>query len=69
MGLVAQSTKVHSESTTQNVDRESIELSQQEIEALLNLIKKSTFIGQDVEVVYNLVVKLQKQYLHKTKQQ
>jgi ribosomal protein S13 len=65
MGLVAQSIVVQGETPTK---QETQDLSSSEIEALLNLIKKSTFVGQDVEMVYNLVVKLQKQYLQKNKQ-
>ena len=43
---------------------ESSLLNKQEIEMLLNLIKTSSFIGEDVESVYNMVIKLQKQYLN-----
>ena len=38
------------------------QLSKQEIEVLLNLIKNSTFSGNVLELLYTLVVKLQKQY-------
>lgn len=65
MGLVAQNIVVREEITAK---QETQDLSSPEIEALLNLIKKSTFVGQDVEVVYNLVVKLQKQHLQRSKQ-
>lgn len=37
-------------------------LSKKEIEFLLFLIKETTFKGQDVEVLYNLVYKLQQQH-------
>lgn len=43
------------------------QLNPQEIEILLSLIKRSTFLGEDIENLYNLVVKLQKQYLNITK--
>jgi hypothetical protein len=43
------------------------QLNLQEIEILLSLIKRSTFLGEDIENLYNLVVKLQKQYLNITK--
>jgi hypothetical protein len=43
---------------------ESSSLNKQEIEVLLNLIKTSSFIGEDVESIYNMVIKLQKQYLN-----
>ena len=38
------------------------QLTKQEIEVLLNLIKNSTFNGSVLELLYTLVVKLQKQY-------
>jgi hypothetical protein len=45
----------------------SEQLSTSEIEVLLSLIKRSTFVGEDVENLYNLVVKLQQQYIEQTK--
>jgi hypothetical protein len=41
---------------------ESLNIS--EISFLLEVIKQSQFSGQDVEIVYNTVIKLQKQYLN-----
>ena len=38
-------------------------LNKSELEFLLLLIKKSTFIGEQIEEVYNTVYKLQQQYL------
>ena len=38
-------------------------LTKEEIEFLLQIIKSSTFRGQEVEILYNLVLKLQNQYL------
>jgi len=38
-------------------------LSKQEIEFLLLLIKQSSFQGESLESLYNLVLKLQQQYL------
>ena len=42
-------------------------LNQKEIEVLLSLIKRSTFLGEDIESLYNLVIKLQNQYIEQTK--
>lgn len=50
-----------------SLDPKENELTPQEIEHLLLLIKQSTFKGEQIEVVYNLVFKLQQQYLDKTK--
>lgn len=37
-------------------------LGKQEIEFLLKLIKDITFKGEDIELLYNLILKLQNQY-------
>ena len=37
-------------------------LDQKEITIILNMIKESKFQGKDLEIIYNLVVKLQDQY-------
>ena len=41
--------------------------SKEELELLLALIKRSQFLGEHVEVVYNMVVKIQNQYLEGSK--
>jgi len=52
----------------QQTTQEKLEpLSASEIEVLLSLIKRSTFLGEDLENLYNLVIKLQKQYINQTK--
>ena len=38
-------------------------LDQDEIGIILNLIKENSFKGKDLEIIYNLVIKLQDQYL------
>lgn len=43
--------------------KENLELSKAEYEFLFNIIKNSTFKGGDVERLYDLSLKLQKQYL------
>ncbi len=43
------------------------QLSQQEIEVLLSMIKRTTFLGEDLEPLYNLVIKLQNQYTEQSK--
>ena len=37
-----------------------------EIEVLLSMIKRTTFLGEDIEHLYNLIVKLQNQYTEQT---
>lgn len=56
--------------TTQNNTERPLSPSQlnvKELEVLLSLIKRSTFLGEDVEAIYHMVVKLQNQYLEQTK--
>ena len=40
----------------------SNQLSAKEIEVLLSMVKRTTFLGEDIEPLYHLVVKLQNQY-------
>lgn len=42
-------------------------LSKEELELLLALIKRSQFLGEHVEIIYNMVVKIQNQYLEGSK--
>ena len=42
-------------------------LNTQELEFLLNILKQSPLYGEQVEMFYNLVVKLQNQYIEQTK--
>jgi hypothetical protein len=45
----------------------SNQLSAKEIEVLLSMVKRTTFLGEDIEPLYNLVIKLQNQYIEQTK--
>ena len=40
------------------------QLNELEIATLLSLIKQSSFNGSDIETIYNLVLKLQQQYVN-----
>ncbi len=51
----------------QQVEVSPNQLSKQEIEVLLSMIKRTTFLGEDLESLYNLVIKLQEQYIELTK--
>ena len=48
-------------------DQPSNQLTIQEIEVLLSMIKRTTFLGEDIEPLYNLVAKLQNQYTEQIK--
>ena len=43
------------------------QLTAKEVEVLLSMIKRTTFLGEDIEPLYNLVLKLQNQYIEQTK--
>jgi len=44
---------------------ENNDLNKQEIEYLLLLIKDTKFLGEHLEILYNIVIKLQNQHLNK----
>ena len=48
-------------------DQSLNQLTIQEIEVLLSMIKRTTFLGEDIEPLYNLIIKLQDQYIEQTK--
>jgi hypothetical protein len=54
-------------SNSQPQEQTTNQLSQQEIEVLLSMIKRTTFLGEDLEPLYNLVIKLQNQYTEQSK--
>lgn len=54
-------------SNSQPQEQITNQLSQQEIEVLLSMIKRTTFLGEDLEPLYNLVIKLQNQYTEQSK--
>jgi len=45
----------------------SNQLTAKEVEVLLSMIKRTTFLGEDIEPLYNLVIKLQNQYIEQSK--
>jgi hypothetical protein len=57
MGIVDKSAKIK-----QRKEKETIQLSKQELEFLLKLIANSAFQGKDLQLIYDLTAKLQKQY-------
>ena len=44
-------------------EKKDLKLTQQDLAFLLTLIKRSTFQGEEVELLYNLIIKLQQLYL------
>jgi hypothetical protein len=68
MGFNASSVVVK-DKTTSNIENtlSPNQLTLREIEILLSLIRRSTFLGEDLESLYNMVIKLQNQYIEQTK--
>lgn len=50
-----------------NIPQDSTQLDSREIIFLLEVLKKSQFIGEQVEIVYTSILKLQNQYIAQTK--
>ena len=59
MGIIQNLTKQNSPQKNE----ENFSLNKQELEFLLLLVKRSTFVGEQIEDIYNVVYKLQQQYL------
>jgi len=57
MGLVEKTSKVSSNVKIDN------SINKQEYEFLFNIIRNSTFKGEHLEILYNLTLKLQNQYV------
>jgi hypothetical protein len=51
----------------QEITSDSNQLNAKEIAVLLDMIKRSTFLGENVEAVYNMILKLQNQYTNQNK--
>lgn len=69
MALFAKEIKTQNTNTQQAISQDQLsKLNLDEIAFLLEVLKKSTFIGENVELVYNTAFKLQSQYLEQSKQ-
>lgn len=69
MALFAKEVKIQNDNTQRAISQEvSNKLAPDEIAFLLEILKKSTFFGENVEIVYNTALKLQSQYIEQTKQ-
>jgi hypothetical protein len=68
MGITAKNVRVNSlENNNIPTSSDDNKLSREELELLINLIKRSSFLGEHVEIVYNIVLKLQNQFLEETR--
>ena len=56
-------TKPEFEAVKKDLKNAKSSLDQDEIGIILNLIKENSFQGKNLEIIYNLVIKLQDQYL------
>jgi len=68
MGFTANHVEGIPSTQPQNQPLFSNQLTTKEIEVLLSIVKKTTFLGEDIEPLYNLVIKLQNQYTEQIKQ-
>ena len=60
--------KIEKEEVQKSPKKEKIngvDLTIEEFEYLFNLIKNSTFKGTELEIIYSIILKLQKRYLEK----
>jgi hypothetical protein len=65
MGFKATNTIIKNKTVqTKAKSQPDIDLNETEIVTLLSLVKRSTFSGEDIESLYNLVLKLQQQYVN-----
>ena len=67
MALFAKEVRAPQKESQAISEKEQNALSTEEIAFLLELLKKSTFVGEHVETVYNTALKLQNQYLEQSK--
>ena len=64
MGFKANSLQVNKDTRKYGKsETEDLLLNKKDLEFLLNLVKNSTFKGEQIELIYNLTSKLQKAYL------
>ena len=63
MGFFSSNSVTPNSNEPMQVDMNVNNLTKEEIALLINLIKQSTFQGENIESLYNLVLKLQNQYL------
>jgi hypothetical protein len=68
MGITAKNVRINSiENNNVSTSSDSNKLEKEELELLINLIKRSSFLGEHVEIIYNIVLKLQNQFLEEAK--
>jgi len=63
MGFFSSNSVVPNNAEPMQVNANVNNLTKEEIALLISLIKQSTFQGENIESLYNLVLKLQNQYL------
>jgi|LauGreDrversion4_2_1035121.scaffolds.fasta_scaffold716304_2 hypothetical protein len=63
MGIVNKTNSQNIKTQVSDVNQ----LNTQELEFLLNTLKQTMILGEHVEMFYNLIIKLQNQYIDQTK--
>lgn len=65
MGFTAN--HIEGQTPQNNIPLSPNQLTVQEIEVLLSMVKRTSFLGEDIEPLYNLVNKLQNQHIEQNK--
>ena len=62
MGIISKTNK-----TVEQLNQPANQLNTSELEFLLTILRTTTLTGEQVEMFYNMIVKLQNQYIEQTK--
>ena len=67
MAFLSNQTVVTNQSKTESINSSTNDLTKDELAMMLNILKEVTLKGHQVEIFYNLIVKIQNQFLEKSK--
>ena len=67
MAFLSNQTVVANQSKTESINSSTNDLTKDELAMMLNILKEVTLKGHQVEIFYNLIVKIQNQFLEKSK--
>lgn len=62
MGIISKTNKI-----VEQLNQPANQLNTSELEFLLTILRTTTLTGEQVEMFYNMIVKLQNQYIEQTK--
>jgi len=67
MAFLSNQTVVANQSKTESINSSTNDLTKDELAMMINILKEVTLKGHQVEIFYNLIVKIQNQFLEKSK--